>query len=145
MLVRFTRTAAAVAVALLVLAAPVYAAAVAPKSGATYKGETSQGEKVTLVISGKSVQILAFDFQCGKKSRASTSVQDLKITLTDGRYRFDTSTNGIVSYADEQPDENGKIDARGRFSKSAKTVSGLLRVQTKRCHSTGYIKFSASR
>jgi hypothetical protein len=117
----------------------------APKSGAKYTGQTAHKLDLTLSISGKSVQIVAFQFACGRKTTASTSLQAIPLKRTDDGYRFKISTNGIVSYADQQPDENAAIAVRGLFSRSAKTVSGLLRVKTPRCHDTGYVKWSAKR
>ncbi len=143
------RLLAALAIALVPVAAAraagLEAATVrAPKSG-KYAGVTGQDQKLTLYVSGKSVQIVAFKFACGRKAIGSTSVQAIPLKRTDEGYRFKTSANSIVSYSDEQPDENGPVYLRGRFSRSGKSVVGLLRVQTKRCHDTGYVDWHAKR
>lgn len=122
------------------------AAVVAPKSGAKYAGTTAKKGKVTFIISGKSIEIFAFDFPCGRKpASGSSSIQSLPLKRTDDGYRFKVKASGIVSYSDAQPDENGTISVSGTFSRSAKTVSGLLRIKTRRCHDTGDVRWSASR
>ena len=117
----------------------------APKSGAKYSGRTDQDRRLDLVISGKSVQIVAFDFACGRKAIARTGLQEIQLKHSAKGYRFGIVANGIVSYSDDEPDENAEIAIRGRFSRTAKTVVGVLRVETPRCHHTGPIEWRAKR
>lgn len=147
------RRAIALAATALAAAVPVGAGAASiekaspapPKSGAQYSGVTEDDQPVTLVISGRSIQIAAFRFRCGNKAIASTSVQSIRLRYSDEGYRFKLATYGIVSYSDEQPDENGSIGFRGQFSRSAKTVSGRLRVKTPRCRDSGTVEWRAKR
>jgi hypothetical protein len=143
---RLPRSLAATAIAALVVlgaAAAVHADATPSKPGAKYTGKTAQGTKLTLMVSGKKVDIVAFEFNCGRKTVGATSLQDLPLKRTDAGYTFNVSANGIVSYRDEQPDENAEVAIRGRFSRSAKTVAGVLRVASPRCHHTGPVDWRA--
>ena len=150
--VPFRRAATASALAALVAIAFAAAAPVAtakqkvkaPKSG-KYEGTTGAGRDLTIYVSGKAVQLIAFGFPC-KNTSGNTSLSDIKLKKTRKGYRFSTTAHGIVSYSDERPDENGTIKIAGRFSrKTAKTVKGSLSVKTPRCGSTGAFKWHASR
>ena len=121
------------------------AAVHAPKPGAMYSGSTEERQRVSLRIGRRTIAIAAFRFRCGRKTIGITSLEAIPLRRGDRGYRFKVSTAGIVSYEDEQPDENGVIAFRGDFSASAKTVTGLLRVKTPRCHDTGYLEWRASR
>jgi len=138
---------ASVAAALVVVVGPGAALAAtsvkAPPSGAKYSGTTEQEKRVTLQMSEKAVELLAFQFNCGRKAVGSTSVQSIPLTRSDRGYRLKVSTNGIVSYSDEQPDENAKITIRARFSRTAKTIAGWFQLQTPRCHSSGTVEWRA--
>ena len=126
-------------------AADVEAAAVhAPRSGAKYGGITEENKRISLRISGRSVEIVAFRFACVETASGATSLQSLRLKRTRAGYRFKISTHGIVSYSDEAPDENAAMSIRGEFSRSAKTVSGRLRVDAPRCD-TGYVRWRATR
>jgi hypothetical protein len=105
----------------------------APPDGAEYDGTSP---KVTILISGKSIQIFAFRFPC-KQVKGNTSLQDIKLKKTDKGYKFGIDANGIVTYSDSEthPDENGAISLSGRFGRRAKTVAGHFRVKTPRCDS----------
>ncbi len=142
-------------IAAVALAAAVPAGAVAasiekaspraPKSGATYAGKTEEGERMTLRISGRSIEIAAWRFRCGDEVLGVTSLQSILLRHSENGYRFKLTTNGIVSYSDEAPDENGRVALRGQFTRSAKAVTGLFRVKTRRCRDTGYIEWRAKR
>jgi hypothetical protein len=115
-----------------------------PKSGSTFKGGTAQHRKLTLMISGKSIQIVAFKFNCGALT-GNTSLQDIKLTKGKAGYKFAISSFGIVGYSDQQADENGSIKISGRFNRVGKWVEGALRVKTSRCGDTGSRKWYAKR
>jgi len=121
----------------------------APKAGAKYKGKTSDGGPLTLnVASSKSIQIVAFRFNCKKVPGATgnTSLQSIKIKKTSKGYKFGITAFGIVGYSDNDTlNENGKITISGKFSTSAKRVSGHLRVKTPRCGDTGSLGWSAKK
>ena len=132
----------------LVLVAVVPAAALAqttfkaPKSGSQYTSEPPS--EVLLRVIGRSVEIVAMTVPC-KKTMARTSLNDFPIKRTSRGYRFNADANGIVSYANGKPDENGKVHISGRFAADAKTVRGHIRVKTRRCGDTGDLKWRAAR
>ena len=105
----------------------------APADGSKYTGTTP---KVTIYVSGKRIQIVAWRFRCNN-AKGNTSLQDIKLTKTDKGYKFGIESNGIVTYsdADTHPDQNGAISINGRFGRRAKTVAGHFRVKTPRCDS----------
>jgi hypothetical protein len=116
-----------------------------PSSGAKYTGVSDDRQKVSLFPSGKAVQIVAFDFVCVGKVVGSTSLEAIKLTRTDNGYRFSIRAHGIVSYKDGKPDENAAISLSGRFSRSAKSVTGRLRVRSPRCRSTSFHDWHAAK
>jgi hypothetical protein len=113
----------------------------APKSGSEYQGPAPYD--VVLRVSGRSVEIVAFDFPCGEVT-GRTSLSDFRLKRTTKGYRFNADANGIVTYSDEQQDENAKTHVSGRFALNAKTVRGHLRARSKRCGDTGDLKWRAS-
>jgi hypothetical protein len=129
----------------LVIAVPATAMAAtapkAPKSGSTYEGPAPYD--VVLRVSGRSVEIVAFTFPC-KGVTGRTSLNDFRLKRTAKGYRFNADASGIVTYSDEQQDENAKSHISGRFAMNAKTVRGHLRVKSKRCGDTGDLKWRAS-
>jgi hypothetical protein len=137
----------------LAVAAPAGAAAAgihkasptAPKSRSTYSGTTEERERITLRISGRSIAIAAWRFRCRDEVLGITSLQSIRLRHSEDGYRFKLTTFGIVSYSDGAADENGRIAFRGQFSRSAKRVTGLFRVKTKRCGDSGYVEWRAKR
>jgi hypothetical protein len=113
----------------------------APPSGSQYDGTSP---KISLYISGKSIQLVAFRFPC-RQVKGNTSLQDIKLTKTDRGYKFGIDSYGIVTYSDSEthPDQNGAISIDGRFGRRAKTVAGHFRVKTPRCDS-GRVAFDAT-
>jgi hypothetical protein len=111
----------------------------APKSGWSYNGQPGD---VILRISGRSVEIAAFSFQCGDVY-GRTSVNDFRLKRTTKGYRFNADANGIVTYTDET-DGNAEVHISGRFSLDAKTVRGHVRVESARCE-TGNVKWKGAR
>jgi hypothetical protein len=114
----------------------------APKSG-QYNGHP-RGKDLTLYISGKSIQLAAFSFKCADTS-GRTSLNDISLKKTSKGYKFGLNANGSITFADDRPDENGKVSISGRFTRSGKKVTGVFRVRSPRCHDTGSIKWSARR
>jgi hypothetical protein len=143
------RRTALLAAAAVAAALPAGADAVAsptlPKPGSTYSGVTEDDERITLRMSRKSIEIVGWRFRCGDDVSGITSLQSIPLRHSEDGYRFKLTTFGIVSYSDEQPDENARIAFRGRFSRSAKTVAGLFRAKTPRCGDTGYVEWRAKR
>ena len=125
-------------------AAGLRSAAVQPPSKARYGGTTEEGKRLMLRTSRTAVEIVAFRFECVEAGSGATSLQALRLKRTEKGYRFKIATHGIVSYSDEAPDENAAISIRGQFSRSAKTVTGVLRVDAPRCD-TGYVTWRATR
>jgi hypothetical protein len=113
----------------------------APMSGRTYSGRPGG---IQLSISGKSIQIVAFRFRC-HDTTAATSLTGIPLKKTSRGYRFAIKAHGIVSYADGKPDENGAVDINGRFSRTARSAGGALRVKTPRCGDTRRVDWRAHR
>jgi hypothetical protein len=127
-------------------------AAQSPATGATspakprdgkYAGRTGEGRKLTLVIDGGGVQYVAFRVTCGKGAGA-TSLQSISLVRSATGYRFKLDAHALVGYSDNRPDENGAVLAEGRFSPSARTATGRVRVRAPHCR-TGYVAWRASR
>jgi hypothetical protein len=136
---------ACLAAALLALAAATaYARVVAPRDGATYKGATAEHRQLSFVVSGRSIQIIAFGFDCGAAS-AKTSLQDIKLKRGKSVYSFSTRSFANVTYSDDHPDENAAINIAGTFNRTARRVTGTLRVKTPRCHDSGSVNWHAKR
>jgi hypothetical protein len=133
-----------IAVAALVVPAAVPAATAprAPKSGSTYTNGAPSS--VFMRISGRSVEIVAISFPCGDAS-GRASLNDFRLKRTSKGYRFNADANGLVSYSDEAPDENGTVHVSGRFEMDAKRVRGHIRVKTPRCGNTGDLKWRAKK
>jgi hypothetical protein len=141
---RYVRIALALA---LVMAGPVAVGDAkrprvkAPKSGSEYRGPE---RNVFLRISGKSVEIIGFDFPCAGAS-GRTSLNELRLKRTKGGYRFDIDAHGSAGYSDGYPDQNGKVHIGGRFTRDARKVRGHFRVRTPRCGDTGRLKWRAAK
>jgi hypothetical protein len=134
---------AAVAVLALVPAAEAAKQKVkAPKSG-QYNGHP-RGKDLMLFVSGKSIQLASFSFKC-KGTSGRTNLDDIRLKKTSKGYRFALDAHGSISFADGQPDENGKVSISGRFTRSGKKPTGVFRVRSPRCGDTGNIKWSATR
>lgn len=131
-------------VPVLAIAAPA-AGVTAPKSGAKYSGKTEQAHRIDLSVRGKSVEYVSFRFNCGRKAIGATGLQDIPLKRTSKGYRFEVDAHASMSFSDEQPDENAAVYVRGRFSGTARSVRGLVRVKSERCHDTGYISWRAKR
>ena len=133
-------------IALLVVAAVPAAAFAqtvkAPKSGSQYTSDPPSD--VLLRVAGRSVEIVAISFPC-KNTTARTSLNDFPIKRTDRGYRFNADANGLVSFENGKPEQNGAVHISGRFSLDAKTVRGHIRVKVKRCGDTGNLKWRAAR
>jgi hypothetical protein len=134
------------AVAAMLALVPIAGAATqkvkAPKSG-QYNG-TARGKDLTLIVSGKSIEIVAFSFACdGTAGR--TSLDSIALKKTKKGYAFGIRAHGSITFSDNQPDENGAVDISGRFARDGKRASGVYRVRSPRCHDTGNIKWSAKR
>jgi len=113
-----------------------------PKSG-TYSGRTDEGRKLTLVISGGDVSYVAFRFDCGQGAGA-TSLQSIRLVRSPAGYRFRLDAHASVTYSYNRPDENAAVLVEGRFSRTARSATGRLRVRTPRCDS-GYVAWRAKR
>ncbi|HEX8051518.1 MAG TPA: hypothetical protein VF517_00885 [Thermoleophilaceae bacterium] len=139
----------ALAAALVALAAvsaptPVLAASQvrAPRSGSEYTSGAPRD--VLLRVSGRSVEIVAITFPCGK-TFARASLSDFPLKRTSRGYRFNADANAIVTYANGKPDENGAVHISGRFSLDARTLRGHIAAKTRRCGSTGDLSWKAKK
>ena len=129
----------------IALAVPLGAGAAttvkAPKSGSAYEGRAPYD--VVLQVRGRSVEIVAFSFPCGEVT-GRTSLNDFRLKRTSKGYRFNADAHGIVTYSDEQQDENAETHISGRFTLNARKVRGHLRVRSKRCGNTGDLRWRAT-
>jgi hypothetical protein len=113
-----------------------------PKSG-QYDG-TAGGKSITLVTSGKSIQIVAFDFACAG-TQGRTGLNGIKLKKTARGYKFAIKAHGSITFRDNQPDENGAVDISGLFTRSGKSAKGVLRVKSHRCGNTGNVNWKVKR
>jgi hypothetical protein len=111
----------------------------APKSGSEYDGT----HKLVLYISGKSIEIVAFNFRCGHTT-GRTSLNDIPLKKTKKGYRFAIKAHGSITFADGRPDENGAVNISGRFGRRAKRVAGHFRVKSPSCGNTGVVAWKAA-
>jgi hypothetical protein len=138
-----TRLALLICVALLVaLPAATAGAATVKAPKGTYEGAAPTD--ALLQASKKAISIAAFSFRCSSTVYGRTSLNEIPVKKTDRGYRFSIVTKAIASYTDES-NENVSIELSGRFATNAKTVSGRLRVKSKKCGDTGRVKWSAAR
>jgi hypothetical protein len=133
----------------LAVAAVILATASGPSAAATRvkapNGTYSGGPgKLTLLASGKSIDLAAFSFKC-RATTGRTSLNGIKLKKTKKGYTFSIKTHGSVTYADDHADENAAVDMSGRFSRSGKSAVGYLRVKSPHCGNTGSIKWRARR
>jgi hypothetical protein len=115
----------------------------APRSG-QYAGLTAEKHPLKLYVSGKTIDLAAFEFDC-KTTVGKGSLDDLRLTKTKRGYRFAIRAYGSLSFADEGDDENALVHLSGRFSRDARAVRGVLTVKSPRCGNTGSIKWTAHR
>ena len=115
----------------------------APRSG-KYSGRSAQKRAVTVYVSGKSIELIAFSFKC-KDTDGLTSLSSIPLKKSKKGYKFGIKAHGIVSYADGGTDENGSIEIHGRFGRTGRAAIGTFRVKTPRCGDTGAVKWSAKR
>jgi hypothetical protein len=113
-----------------------------PKSGHFHGA--SGGRAIDLYTQGRVIQLAAFDFKCGDV-KGRTSINDIKMKWSKKGYRFGLTTNGNITYSDEQQDENGAISFWGRFTPAGNRVRGTYRVKSQRCGSTRTVEWNARR
>jgi hypothetical protein len=130
-------------VATLALASPAGAAAKVRAPDGDYAGPRN----LVMQISGKNIEIVAFDFPCRQapKAHGRTSLNDIALEKTHRGYKFSTRVRGIVTYSDEHADQNGTISISGQFGRKGKSVRGRFQASTPRCGPTGKLNWSAER
>ena len=153
------RRAAALAVfaAVACLCAPAVAPAVtlddrssAPERARAAAVERPQGNytaragRFLVSVSGRAIDLAAFDFGC-RETTGRTTLTNIRIRRTRGRWRFFIATYGNVTYSDDHPDENARVRFSGTFSRNAERVTGRLVVSSPHCGSTGTVEWSARR
>jgi len=122
------------------LLAPAEAAAPRRPSG-TYTGD---GGRFTLKVTGRWIQIAAFDFRC-RGTTGRTSLNQIRIRRARGRWRFSIRMHGSVTYRDDHPDENARVRFSGRFSPTARSAAGTFAVSAPHCGATGTVEWTARR
>jgi hypothetical protein len=131
--------AVATALTLLSLIAPGFAAGLTRPSG-TYTGHAGT---FTLMVSGRSIELAAFDFKC-RGTTGRTSLNSIPIKRARGRWRFSIRTFGLATYRDDVPDENARVRFTGRFTTNGRRVTGNVVVTSPHCGSVTAM-YSASR
>jgi hypothetical protein len=137
-------------VPLLVLAFAVAASAGAGAATAKVKapdGSYTGPRKLVMEISGKTIDIMAFNFPCPKKPKlhGRTSLNDIPLRKTSEGYKFSIKLRGIVTYSDQRHDENGFTSISGQFGRKGKSAHGRFMEATGRCGRTDKLKWSAER
>jgi hypothetical protein len=115
----------------------------APRSG-EYDGETAQHRGITLIVSGRSIQLATFGFACGNYGEGRTNLDGVALRRTRKGYAFSIKSHGSVTYGDVFPDENAEVDLSGRFNRAGKRASGHIRVKSPRCGGTGQVPFTVT-
>ena len=121
-------TAAFVAVGLM---APGFSAALTRPAG-TYTGHA---ETFSMVVAGRSIQIVGFDFRC-RGTTGRTSLSAIPIRRARGRWRFSIRTFGSVTYRDDHPDENARVRVSGRFTPTAGRGTARVDITSRHCGRT---------
>jgi hypothetical protein len=114
-----------------------------PKSGA-YAGKSAEGNDVTLLTSGQTIDLAELTFDCGDTT-GRTSLSDVPMHLTPRGYAFEIKAHGGVTYADDDSSDNAAIDLSGRFNAAGTAASGHFRVTSPRCGDSGRISFQVKR
>ena len=110
-----------------------------PKEG-QYEGKRN----FVMVVSGKNIEIVAFDFPChGAKGRIS--LNDIDLRKSKKGYKFSVEAHGNVTYNDDHVDENGAVGISGQWNRKGRKPHGRLQVITPRCGNTGKLDWSARR
>jgi hypothetical protein len=141
------RTPAAIAVIVLIAVASASAAGGAtvqvPRSG-IYSGHTEADTDIEISISGKSVEYVAFAFEC-KKVIGRASLQDFQLRESRRGYKLSLDAHSGVTYEDDElPPDNAAVSVDGRFTRGAKRASGTLEVAASQCE-TGPIAWHVHR
>ncbi len=129
----------------LVLAVPADAARVKQPTG-EYEGDAG---RLTFSVSGRSIQVFAFEVRCrdadGRATSGRMSLNDLRLEKRRGRWRLSTLIYGIITYADGRPDENARVRLTAVFSPSASRVTGRMNVRSPACGTVDPRLWSARR
>jgi hypothetical protein len=137
------RLAAALLAAAFAAVVPAAPAAVTQRVKAPRSGDYL-GPRVSLSVSGRSIQVAEIHFAC-RKASGTTVLNDIRFKKSKNRYVFAIRAHGSIGYSDDSPSENGAVDIAGRFSRTGKSAAGVFRVKSSRCRDTGRIKWRAAR
>jgi hypothetical protein len=129
--------------AILALALPAGAAAKVKAPNGEYSGPRD----LVMQVSGKTIDILAFNFPCKKHpgTHGRTSLNQIPLRKTSKGYKFSIKLHGIVSFSDGHVDENGITSIGGQFGRKGKSVHGRFAESVRHCGPTGKLKWSAER
>ena len=137
---RLTRVAATTALLCALVPAAAPAGAVERPAG-TYTGDDG---RVTLRVAGGRIAIAALEFPC-RATSGRVSFDDIRLVRKRGHWRFSLLIYGNITYADDHPDENGRFRFSGRFSPSARRVTGRLSARSPYCGRRPARSWSAAR
>ncbi|HWT92303.1 MAG TPA: hypothetical protein VN238_04855 [Solirubrobacteraceae bacterium] len=116
--------------ALSVAAGPAAAAEVRkPRAGTTYTGSPG---KVELTVGTSGLDLVAFSVRCGTTT-ARAALNGVALKRTRRGYALAFRGRAGFTYADDEDGANGSVTLTGRFSTTAKSARGTVRVRVARC------------
>jgi hypothetical protein len=111
------------------------------------EGDYTGPRKLFMRISGKKIEIIAFNFPCRKhpKAHGRTSLNSIALRRTDHGYKFSSKEHGIVTYSNDHVDQNGVTSIGGQFGRKGGFVRGRFLSSTRYCGPTGKLDWKANR
>lgn len=131
----------------LVAALAVALAATAEAKVRAPDGEYTGPRNLVMSVSGKTIDIIAFNFPCRKHPNAHgrTSLNSIALRKTDHGYKFSTKQFGIVSYSNDHVDQNGVTSISGQWGRKGGFVRGRFLSSTPYCGATDKLDWKANR
>lgn len=105
---------------------------------------TGRPGKIEIYAGNRSLDLFAFSVKCGDGS-ARAGLNAIQLKKTRRGYRFAIKANASFTYSDGHPDQNGSVSLSGRFSRTGKSVKGVLRAKTPHCGDSGRVEWRAAR
>ena len=99
--------------------------------------------RVDMFVDNRSIEVVGFTFDC-RATTGRVSLNGLRLKKTRRGWRLPaTLIYGSVTYADDHPDQNARLNVSGRFSRTGRSIRGSLRVKSPHCGDTGAHSWSA--
>jgi hypothetical protein len=100
-----------------------------PRAGTTFTGSPG---RVELAVGASGLDLVAFSVRCGKTT-ARTALNGVALTRTRRGYELAFRGRAGFTYADDDGGADGSVTLAGRFSTTARSASGTIRVRLARC------------